>query len=243
MVRWRPLTATTKTRHVILSTNASGVVQHWHVTSGKCLHTIREEQENGDTNQVFCLDYHPDASKFATAGQDYKVRLYDEATKTQISTLCGGYGKAMPGHSNRVFSLKFSEKDPNLLVSGGWDNTIQIWDCRQEAPARSCFGAHIAGDSVDVHGDMILSGSWRPHDALQMWDLGSGELMHNINWGPKVDGEATLLYAAQFSQDNARRVIAGGSGTNEARLFDRASGELLGSLREPNMGPVFSVDF
>ena len=78
---------------------------------------------------------------------------------------------------------------------------------------------------------------------MQMWDLGSGELMHNINWGPKVDGEATLLYAAQFSRDNARRVIAGGSGTNEARLFDRASGELLGSLREPNMGPVFSVDF
>ena len=34
------------------------------------------------------------------------------------------------GHSNRVFSLKFVAEDPNLLVSGGWDNTVQVWDVR-----------------------------------------------------------------------------------------------------------------
>lgn len=40
----------------------------------------------------------------------------------------------MPGHSNRVFSVKFDKDDENLLVSGGWDNTIQIWDLRGRRP-------------------------------------------------------------------------------------------------------------
>lgn len=35
-------------------------------------------------------------------------------------------GSSTPGHSNRVFSLKFNPDDPNIIVSGGWDNTVQV---------------------------------------------------------------------------------------------------------------------
>jgi WD40 repeat protein len=48
--------------------DAAGTVRHWHVTSGKCVHTINEEG-----NQVYAVDYSPDAEKFATAGKDVKV--------------------------------------------------------------------------------------------------------------------------------------------------------------------------
>jgi hypothetical protein len=34
--------------------------------------------------------------------------------------------KVTHGHSNRVFSIKFKNNDPNILISGGWDNTIQV---------------------------------------------------------------------------------------------------------------------
>lgn len=30
------------------------------------------------------------------------------------------------GHSNRVFSLKFHPNDPNCIVTGGWDMTLQV---------------------------------------------------------------------------------------------------------------------
>lgn len=33
-----------------------------------------------------------------------------------------------PGHTNRIFSLKFSKSDPNMLASGGWDKSVIIWD-------------------------------------------------------------------------------------------------------------------
>lgn len=59
-----------------------GAIQHWHVTSGKCLHTIEEKD-----NQVFALDYRFDGAYFATVGKDPVVKVYDEATKTQTLTM------------------------------------------------------------------------------------------------------------------------------------------------------------
>ncbi|KAJ1637788.1 WD40-repeat-containing domain protein [Pavlovales sp. CCMP2436] len=147
-MRFRPSSALATTKNVLLTANADGQVQHWHVTSGKCLHTIHEPD-----NQVFAIDYKEDGSQFATAGRDYTVRIYDEATKTKICDLCSGFGKKQSGHSNRVFSLRFHPTDENVLLSAGWDNTIQIWDLRIEGAVRSIFGPHICGDSVDISGE------------------------------------------------------------------------------------------
>ena len=80
------------------------------------------------------------------------------------------------GHSNRVFSLKFCPDDENLLVSGGWDNTVQVWDIRVGHSVRSIFGPHVAGDSVDVTGQTVLTGSWRPEKCLQV------RLAHVSQW-------------------------------------------------------------
>lgn len=91
-MRFRPSSASSKTRNVLLTANADGRIQHWHVTSGKCLHTIVEPD-----NQVFAIDYKEDATKFATAGKDYTVRIYDEATKTKVADLCSGFGKKHAG--------------------------------------------------------------------------------------------------------------------------------------------------
>ena len=30
------------------------------------------------------------------------------------------------GHSNRVFCVKYKGNDPNVILSAGWDNTIQV---------------------------------------------------------------------------------------------------------------------
>ena len=65
----------------------------------------------------------------AVAGKDCRIRIYDEATKSLTMTM-----KMLgenPGHSNRIFSVKFSPYNPNLLVSGGWDNTLQLNDLRE----------------------------------------------------------------------------------------------------------------
>ena len=95
--------------------------------------------------------------------------------------LTGG-GTGEPGHNNRVFAVKYDQEDENMLISGGWDNTIKIWDLRMETPVRGIYGPFICGDSLDIHDGYILSGSWRSDKQLQIWDFGTAEWVEDIPW-------------------------------------------------------------
>jgi WD40 repeat protein len=219
-----------------------GQVLHWHIKSGKCLHPITERG-----NQIFCLDYFRDGSLFATAGKDRVVRLYDEATKRLVQTLEGGDQKQCVGHSNRVFSLKFHPQEPHLVLTGGWDNTVQIWDTRRGHSVRSLWNCYIVGDSVDFssNGSEILTGSYRPENAVQIWDFGTGEVAETVEWQSMASPSPCMIFSAQFSRDpTSSMILAGGSQENDAKIFERTSGRAAvfgGLLSLPK--PVFSVDF
>lgn len=36
-------------------------------------------------------------------------------------------------------------------VSGGWDNTVKVWDIRSKTPVHSIFGPHVCGESIDIN--------------------------------------------------------------------------------------------
>jgi WD40 repeat protein len=247
-LRWRPHSTQSKTKSVLISVNAEfdGQILHWHIKSGKCLHAITERG-----NQIFCIDYFNDGSQFATAGRDRIVRIYDEATKRLVQSLQGGDQKHTAGHSNRVFSLKYHPSHPNIVLSGGWDNTVQIWDTRKGHSVRSIWNCYLCGDSVDFTGDgnQILTGSWRTENPLQIWDFGTCEQVENIEWkssaAPNASGNTCMLFAAQFSKDiTSSMIVAGGSQENEAKFFARGkdNSEPFGALINLPK-PVFTVDF
>jgi COMPASS component SWD3 len=241
-IRFRPVTATTKTKNVLISANATGVIQHWHMSSSKCLHTLEEEE-----NQVYCLDYNSEGSQFVSAGKDKILRVYDEATKSLLTELQGGTNFSITstaGHSNRIFSVKFLPHDDNIIISGGWDNTVQIWDIRQGAAVRSIYGPHICGDALDVVEGRIVTGSWRPKNQLEIWDFFSGQKISDVPWTILSNQPPCMLYAAQFSKEgHGRFVAAGGSGANEAKVFDTANNNtVVGTVTGLNRG-VFAVDF
>ncbi|MFM7858898.1 MAG: WD40 repeat domain-containing protein, partial [Flammeovirgaceae bacterium] len=134
---------------------------HWHTLSGRTLHIIDEPE-----SPVMCLDYNSDGTLFAAAGNDKKVKLYDEQMKVKINTMKSG-GFNHPGHSNRIFSLCFHKNNSNLLASGGWDNTIQFYDLKTSQVVNSIFGPHICGDSIDLKDNYLLTGSWDTKNQLQ----------------------------------------------------------------------------
>jgi len=215
-VKFRPNTSFSKTKNVLLVANCDGKIEHWHVTSQKKLSTIVETG-----NQVFSLDYHPQGSSFVSTGSDAMLRLYDEATKTLISTMSGGWGTPTPGHSNRVFCCKFVEEDPNMVLSTGWDDTIQFWDIRMGYSVRSLLGPHVCGDAMDVCDGKVLTASWKPENQLEMWDLGSGQRISNYTMKRDSKGNLPLCYGGQFSKgaDRGRLFASAASGTNEGNLW------------------------
>ena len=88
-------------------------------------------QENN--NALFACDYSCDGTKFTAAGRDAKIYLYDELTR-QLITPMASNGIRLQGHTNRVFCTKFMPNDPNVVITGGWDRIMKIYDTRVGKP-------------------------------------------------------------------------------------------------------------
>jgi WD40 repeat protein len=99
----------------------------------------------------------------------------------------------MPGHSNRIFCVKFDPFSQHTIASGGWDNTIQIYDIRKKGPIKSIYGPHVCGDAIDFFNDghTMLTGSYRQENVLELWDLRTFKKCRDINWdGPKASEQS-----------------------------------------------------
>ncbi|KAJ3404883.1 hypothetical protein HDV05_006867 [Chytridiales sp. JEL 0842] len=244
-IAFRPDATSFKNRNVVAAAYADGRLIHWHATTGQLLSTIQDgdSQLNCVTYQdghIPMLDIAPGSGSaaleagaptggagklFATGGSDMYVRVYDSVTHKRITQMISGQGDVSAGHSSRVFSVKFHPKDPNLLISGGWDNTLQIWDMRLQHSVRSLYGPHICGDSIDFSddGERIMTGSFSKENQIQVWSFKEGQCIQNVSWSV-AEGErqnrASMIYSASYSHgkggDN-KYIVAGATGTvNEA---------------------------
>merc|ERR1719313_2812157 len=114
--------------------------------------------------------------------------------------------RTLLGPSNRIFSMKYHPVHPNIIVTGSWDRKVQFWDMRTGFAVRTLLGPLISGDSMDISadGEMILTGSCRAEDQLQLWDYKTCKLIRTIPWlTPEGKKSAGKLYTAQFSKSKA----------------------------------------
>jgi WD40 repeat protein len=78
-------------------------------------------------NQINSLSYRNDGLQFATGGSDVTIRVYDSlSSKTSLQLKSTEETVTRVAHSNRIFCTKFHHTDPNLIISGGWDNTVKV---------------------------------------------------------------------------------------------------------------------
>ncbi|KAI8819473.1 WD40-repeat-containing domain protein [Fimicolochytrium jonesii] len=222
---FRPDSNAYKNKNVLAAAYASGHIIHWHTTSNQIISTIDE----GD-HQTQCVVYNNAGTKFATGGSDCNVRVYDGVQMKEVVKMNTGTGGAIPetaGHSNRIFTVKFHPTSPHILYSGGWDNTIQIWDTRSQKSIRSIYGPHICGDALDLlpNSDLLLTGSYRKDSPLQLWSFDEGRVVETLAWTlPETPGEAvpgSFLYSASFSK-SGKYVLAAGGMMNQVKLFSLA---------------------
>ncbi|KAA0154920.1 hypothetical protein FNF27_03004 [Cafeteria roenbergensis] len=239
-VRFRPPGMDSQgARHVLLAVGVDGSVRRWHVSTGRKLFDTHEKD-----NEVFCCDYSVDGQRFATAGLDKCVRVYDDERMDVVTTLKAGYGAGARGHTNRIFSVKFSDESPFTLLSGGWDRCVHVWDTRTGRSERDIFGPYICGDGIDVRSGVVVTAACRPNDPLELWDLGTASKIRSVPWRvSKVGGSLPCtLFGAAFSKDPAGRLLAaGGSMANETRLFDRTRRDAHVGTAAGFSGPVFAL--
>ena len=219
-VRFHP-----KDPKIFIAASADGIIREW-TTKNSTFRWSTQEQDN----QLYALDFQHTGNLFASAGKDCKVRVYDFESKKIVSELARNEFdlETTRGHCNRIYSLKFSPSDNTTLISGGWDDTLQVWDLRTGAPIRAIFGPHVCGDSVDIHGDQILACSWRTDDQIQLFDMRTFTAVSTIKWPATNDDPQCLVYTAKF-HPNGKHFLCGGSGVNQVRIFSTDTYRAVGT--------------
>jgi len=109
--------------------------------------------------------------------------------------------------------MHFSNFDENILLSGGWDNTVFLWDIRIRKAIGSLFGPNICGDCVDTLEDgTILTGSYRDKNQLELWDFKTMKRKQQIKWNGAEDCEIACVYTTAFNnlKDGTDRLIISG---------------------------------
>ncbi|KAF7704966.1 dynein assembly factor with WDR repeat domains 1-like [Silurus meridionalis] len=220
-------THTSRTDNVLLATYASGCVKCWYVSGRECVWQLAEKsttkigEEEVMQRQTLCLSVSRSGDQAVTGGSDSTVHLYDIHTQRE-KQICrpSMLRTIMDGHSSRVFAVMFHPLTETQFISGGWDNTVQFWDTRQQHAVRMLYGPHVCGEAlhIDPLTNQVLSGSWRKENTLEVWDYISCKKVTSIPADPEGDSR---MYTCQWLGGD--HIIAAGSKANTLRVIDRHS--------------------
>jgi WD40 repeat protein len=136
-------------------------------------------------------------------------------------------------HSRMITSVALSP-DGIYALSGGWDNTLKLWDVATARLLRTSFGHANPVWSVafSPDGASLLSASF--DKTVKLWDTATGRITRTF------EGHSGSVWSATFSRDGAR--VLSGSSDKTLRMWDAATGQLIRTF-EGHSDAVRSVVF
>lgn len=200
--------------HHFMFSYVNGVVKCFNYNNRQCVFTIKERR------QTYGLTFHPRLQKFITYGDDLKINLYDYETQTKERTFKrSGRLNEHDGHTSRIFAARFNPASNAEFLSGGWDNTVLLWDLRKQFACRYLSDVSLCGEGLDVDkmGRQILTCSWRKEDQLQLWDYSTFKLISSMT----PDYQNSKLYCGRFLGPDF--LVCGGSDPALLRVVHRNS--------------------
>ncbi|KAK4219251.1 putative mitogen-activated protein kinase organizer 1 [Rhypophila decipiens] len=169
----------------------------------------------GHGYQVLSLSIASDNATFASSGGDRAVYLWDVTT---AQTLRRFGASANGGHSGRVNYVTFGGVGDSLVISGGIDTSVRIWDVKagnNNKPIQVLDDAKDAISSVVVTGEEIIAGS--VDGRVRSYDLRMGRCV--------TDVFANSVTSLCLARDGESLLV--GSLESKLRLMDRRDGTCL----------------
>lgn len=80
---------------------------------------------------------------------------------------------------------------------------VNIWDLRVGEVTQTLVGPRITGDAIDFREDLILTGSSRVVDQLQLWDYRTKQVLHSYIWDEKGKVRFMIFRAQMPSSTHA----------------------------------------
>ena len=132
----------------------------------------------------------------------------------------GQFG-VVPNVPHSARSLAFSP-DGDLMISGGEDGTVQLWNFRSGRLLKTFIGhsKEVQSVALSADGTKVISAS--KDKTIKVWDLGNGTLVSTT----VLKVEAKELWCIRLSPDGAS-ALSGQETDKVMRLWDVASGRLV----------------
>ena len=151
---------------------------------------------------------------FVTEGPENTgtIDLRDAATGDSV--------RAWTGHDIDMNEARFSE-DGSLLATAGDDGILRIWDPESGEPISTVLGedSGLLGQSFDADGTLVAA-TWPEEGVVRVADPRTGRVVREI------EGLDMFPFDTALSPDGGQ-VVIGFGGTDEAHVFDIATGELV----------------
>lgn len=169
--------------------------------------------------EVLSISVSADNYRFASAGGDRSVFLWDVATAQTIRR----FGSSGHSHTARVNCVRFGGDGDSVLVSGGFDTSVRVWDVRSNSgkPIQVLDEARDAVTCLAVRDAEIVAGS--VDGGVRSYDLRMGRCVRD-----EMGASVTSL---SLTRDGEAMLV--GSLNSRLRLMDRRGGKCLKTFEHP----------
>ncbi|KAI4731825.1 WD40 repeat-like protein [Aureobasidium sp. EXF-10728] len=163
--------------------------------------------------EVHDLSVAQDNDRFVSVGGDKTVFLWDVATHQTL--------RRWTGHAGRINACAFAGENDALVVTGSFDSTVKIWDCKQrgEKPVISLSEARDAVSSISVSGAQVLAGS--VDGRVRCYDVRMGVVEQDVLGQPVTCVKSTVNNDSYLASTL----------DSTLRLMDKRDGKLLQAFR------------
>ena len=144
---------------VLATACADGSVRVFHLNLSKSLNKVRltrVECLRGHSSSTFRAIWSPHSpTLLASSSNDKSIRVWDLNKHSVSSSAHTSRSEnrslvaVLRGHSHHVRALLYHTEFPEILLSGGWDATIRVWNFNLDGGV--CIGV-IGCHSADVYG-------------------------------------------------------------------------------------------
>ncbi|RUS35630.1 hypothetical protein BC938DRAFT_475185 [Jimgerdemannia flammicorona] len=155
----------------------------------------------GHTGSIMELNWSRDGSHIFTCSTDKTLGLWDVVTGQRV--------KKFKGHTSFVNSCSPARRGPEILVSGGDDGCIKLWDQREKNAVDTFQNRYqITAVCFSDAGDIVFAGGI--DNEIKAWDLRKKDVVYSLKdhldtiSGIRLSPDGSLLLSD--AMDNTLRI-------------------------------------